>query len=308
MPREAYTAPLSRSPLMLPLTLFDSAKRARTVALVLFVVLHVGLKAVFYSASFLVHVAQPVEAATAGVVPPTVLAALIEGALLVGVVMMWLGGLRLHDLGLRGGHVLNAAIVTLLLWGGVQAVLSGLAASPAYEPALNPALLFGAERFSGKLLEVTLGSAAIEEVMYRGFLLPQLYLLARTWTSNRTTQAVIGLGLPQVYFGLNHIPAAVHAGLPAGEAALYVLHVALVGFLFAALYLRTGNLLIAIVAHALVNNPMPVVLAGPDPSLVALVGVCLLLLTWPALHRRFGEVFTLASTGYPSGDPPVPAG
>ncbi|MDX1531575.1 MAG: CPBP family intramembrane glutamic endopeptidase [Rhodothermales bacterium] len=293
---------------MPPLTLFDSAKPARASALALFVVLHLGLKAVFFSVPFYVHVARPVELATAGVVTPIVLAALIEVVLLVGVVMVGYGGLRLRDLGLSGDHVPTAVIVTLFVWGGVQAVLSVLAASAQFEPALNPEVAIGPERFSGKLLETTLGSAFIEEVMYRGFLVPQLYLLARAWTPSRTVQAAVALGLPQLYFGLNHVPAALRMGIPASEAAVYVVHVILVGFLFAAFYLRTGNLFVAIAAHALVNNPMPVVVAGPDPSLLALVGVCLLLLAWPTLHRRFDEVFTLAGGGVPAHPRPPGTG
>ncbi len=284
------------------LSFFDSAKSARTVSVALFVVLHLGLKAVFFSVPFYVYVARPVEVATAGIVSPVVLAGLIEVVLLVGVVMLWIGKLRLCDLGLTWGHVPNAVIVTILIWGGVQAVLSGLAVSAQFEPALNPELALGPERFSGKLLEATFGSAFIEEVMYRGFLVPQLYLLARAWTPNRTHRAVIALGLPQFYFGLNHIPAALRMGLSSGDVAAYIFLVILVGFLFTALYLRTGNLFVAIAAHALVNNPMPVVVAGPDPSLLALVGICFLLLAWPMFHRRFDEVFTLADTRRP---PPV---
>lgn len=281
------------------LSFFDSAKSARTVSVALFVVLHLGLKAVFFSVPFYADVARPLEVATAGVVSPIVLAGLIEVVLLVGVVMVWIGGLRLRDLGLSWDHVPNAVIIAILVWGGVQAVLSGFAVSAQFEPALNPELTYGPERFSGKLLEATLGSAFIEEVMYRGFLVPQLYLLARAWTPSRKLQAAIALGLPQLYFGLNHIPAALRMGLPSDEAVAYVVLVVLVGFLFAALYLRTGNLFVAIAAHALVNNPMPVVIAGPDPSLLALVGVCVLLLAWPRFHRRFGEVFTLAEDNRP---------
>src|SRR5690606_31268939 len=97
----------------------------------------------------------------------------------------------------------------------------------------------------------------------------------------------------QLYFAVNHIPAALRMHLPAAEMAAYIVHVALVGALFAALYLRTGNLFVAVGAHALVNNPAALFVAGFDPALLALVLVCLLLLAWPALHRTFAEVFTL---------------
>ncbi len=279
---------------MPPLTFFDSLKSARPAALVLFVALHLGLKVVFFSLPFYTLVARPVEVATGGLVSPIVLAGIIELVVLVAVVMLWLGGLRPGDLGIRGSHLLNAALVAILIWGGVQAVLSGLATSGHFDAALNPALALGPGRFGGKILEATLGSAFIEEVMYRGFLVPQLYLLARHWTSSRTTRATIAIGLPQVYFGLNHVPAALRMHLSGAEVAVYIVHVVLVGLLFTALYLRTGNLFVAIVAHALINDPAPLVVAGPDPALFALIGVCFLLLAWPTLHRLCDEVFTLA--------------
>lgn len=279
---------------MPPLTLFDSLKSARPAAIVLFVALHLGLKAVFFSLPYYTHVARPIEVLTGGLISPIVLAGIIELVVLVFAVMLWFGGLRPRDLGIQGAHVLNAALIALLVWGGIQAVLSGLAASGHFDAALNPTLAHGPGRFGGKILEATLGSAFIEEVMYRGFLVPQLYLLARRWSSSRRVRAAIAIGLPQLYFGLSHIPTASRMHVPAAEAAIYVVHVVLVGLLFTALYLRTGNLFVAVVAHAMVNDPTPVFVSGPDPALVALVGVCVLLLAWPTLHRWCDEVFTLA--------------
>lgn len=284
---------------MPPLAFFDSLKSARPAALVLFVVLHLGLKAVFFSLPYYTQVARPVEVLTGGLISPIVLAGLIELVVLVAVVMLWFGGLRPRDLGIRGQHLLNAALVALLVWGGVQSLLSGLGASGYFDAALNPALALGPGRFGAKILEATLGSAFIEEVMYRGFLVPQLYLLARTWTSSRTIRATVAIGLPQLYFGLNHLPAAFRMHLPTAEAAIYIFHVVLVGLLFTALYLRTGNLFVAVVAHAMVNDPAPLFVAGPDPAIIALVGVCVLLLAWPTLHRWCDEVFTLAEAPVP---------
>ena len=278
------------------LQFFDSVRPARLLAVVLFVVLHLSLKALFFSSWYYTALARPIEVATAGIITPVVLSGLIVIVVLLAFVMVWLGGLSASDLGLRGNHLLNAALIALLVWGGVQSVLSGLAASGTLEATLNPALAHGPARFAGKLLEATLGSAFIEEVMYRGFLVPQLYLLARRWTDRASMQAAIAIVVPQLYFGLNHIPAALRMHVPTWEAAVYIVHVILVGFLFTALYLRTGNLFVAIAAHALVNFPAPVIVAGANPSLpsvLALIGVCFLLLAWPALHRRLGDVFTM---------------
>lgn len=275
--------------------LFDAIPVVQPYVLGLFVLGHLALKAVFFSAPFYRFVAAPVYHATAGVVTPVVLAALVQTVVLVGGVMLLAGGLRMRDLGLERQAFVNAGVVMLLVWGLAQATtallgwtgLATLTRNPAFAALPVPALV-------GKQLDALIGSALIEEVMYRGFLMVQVVLLAQQrWPKRPGLTLGLGVGATQLYFGLNHFPAALRMHLPTGEIVVYILHVVLVGFLFAALYLRTGNLFVAVGAHAIINGPLALFVAGFDPALLTLVLVCLTLLTWPMLHRWASDVFTL---------------
>ncbi|MCH7640130.1 MAG: CPBP family intramembrane metalloprotease, partial [Bacteroidetes bacterium] len=139
------------------------------------------------------------------------------------------------------------------------------------------------------------GSGLIEEVLYRGFLLTQVYLIAVRRQVNARAALVLAAGVSSLYFGINHFPAGMRMGLDMQGLMMYVGHVSLVGLLFATLYLRTGNLFVAAGAHALINQPTTLFAAPVDPALIVLVGVACLLLIWPTLNRRIGLVFTIGA-------------
>jgi uncharacterized protein len=276
----------------------DNVKPAPVLAVVAFVLGHLALKAWFFSEHYYVAVARPVAEATHGLVMPVSLAAAVQMAVLVCGVMILVGRLRWRDLGITAGGVRNACLVVALLWGLVHlaTALEGLRSCCSL--SAGPVLRAATPVAMGRLLDAFWGSGFIEEVMYRGFLMPQVYLIARSLGVSAPRALVLAVVGTQVYFGLNHIPAASRMHMDVGRAAIYVVHAALVGGLFAALYLRTGNLFVAVGAHALINNPATLYVGGLDPALFALIGVCVLLLTWPVLHRAFGGVFTM--TGPPA--------
>jgi membrane protease YdiL (CAAX protease family) len=142
--------------------------------------------------------------------------------------------------------------------------------------------------------EAFAAGAILEEVIYRGFLLPQAFLLIRgIWKWNLSKSLVAATAVTQCYFAINHLPAALRMNLPAIEIGLYLTQVFFVGVLFVAIFLRTGNLLVAIGIHALVNFPGELFVSRVDPSFVVLVISCAILLSWPYLSRLLGDVFTL---------------
>jgi uncharacterized protein len=274
--------------------LFKDVRRASWKVVALFVVLHGILLAIFFTRAFQANVSRPVHLATDGLVTHVLLTNIIDLVVLIGIVAMWMGGLRLRDLGLTWGHTLNALIVGLWLWAFAQAatVFAGLADGAL---TLTPSLAHMTEPSTvGKPLEATFGAGLREEVQYRGFLLPQLFLLLATWTRfNPIQRLLIAVAASQTLFGVNHIPAGLAMGMDTPTLIAYVVQVALTGCFFAAFYLRTGNLLVAVVVHALLNQPMSLFISFLDPSFVILVCSCVLLLIWPWLADLYHEVFTL---------------
>ena len=272
--------------------LFADRRPAPLSVLALFLLAHAALKAVFFSDAFYRYASQPVAVATGGLVTPVLLCGLVSWVVLVGVVLEGAGRLRLRELGLDARDVPNAALLLLLLWGVVQVVLAAVGQLGASPFTLNPSLDATPAVLAGRQLEALFGSGLLEEVLYRGFLLVQVFLLLRRRMEEPRALAW-AIAASSLYFGLNHLPAALRMHLDAGAIAVYLVHVALVGALFAWIYLRTGNLWLAGGAHALINYPAALFVSWLDASLLVLVATALLLLAWPALHRRFDRVFTV---------------
>jgi membrane protease YdiL (CAAX protease family) len=270
--------------------LFAGLPLLSPAVLAAFLLAHAGLKGLFFSGSFLAF-GGSLYRATAGLVTPVLLAGLIEWVVLVGFVAAYLGGLGARHFGLDRADAGPALAILAGLWLAVQ---SFSAASGALEggvawrgglgglPALHPV---------GLRLEAVFGSGLIEEVLYRGVLLPQGYLAVRARGLAPTTALVVAAVSTSLYFGLNHLPAALRMGLPAPEAAAFLLHATLAGLLFAALYVRSGNLFVAAGAHALINDPIALFATPLEPALLVLVGACALMLGWPWLSRRFERAF-----------------
>ena len=249
--------------------------------LALAVAAHLGLKGVFFSVPFAVGVVFPIEMATGWAVTGATLAGLISWVVLVVAVIGVAGRLRPSHLGLSASGLAETGPVLLAVWLAVQ--VAGLALSPG---GAGPAVPPDASVALGRGLQAVFGSGLIEEVFYRGFLLTQIYahLKGRIDVERALVAAVVSTS---VYFGVSHVPAGVAMGLSGPDVAGYVVHCALVGTLFAGLFLRSGNLYLAVGAHALLNEPVPLSAPAVDPALLTLIALCLVVLAWPVLARQF---------------------
>ena len=137
---------------------------------------------------------------------------------------------------------------------------------------------------AGEWLGQLLGNCPYEEVLFRGFLLPQCGLLAMRWVPKARPRALIAVALvlSQALFAVGHVFLNLH--LPEGQWLLVAQFV--FGLMFAFVYLHTGNLFLAMGLHALLNNPAPLIddpLPGPGASgSIVLVGIMawLISLAW----------------------------
>lgn len=203
---------------------------------------------------------------------------------LVGVVFL-LGRLRPVDVGIRLRQVLPALMVTAVLWALTQLVLvaaavaggDGLALHAGWRtPGVVPTL--------GFTVAMLVGMAVYEEVAFRGYLFPQLYLKFRGTAGVRIALAAV---VSSLLFALVHIPTRLlNAQVPV-EALLPQMAVLTAAGLFgAALYLRTRNLFVVVGVHALVNAPTPLVASPLSPFGVTVALSVALWIVWPWLARR----------------------
>jgi uncharacterized protein len=160
-----------------------------------------------------------------------------------------LGRLRPIDVGLERNKLLSAALFAFVLWGLGQlaVILFGLIIGEAV--VLQPRGAFILYAFLGQVL----GNALYEEIAFRGFLLPQLYLKL---AGSHRLRLILALVFSQAFFALIHIPniflvrELALSALPADLLRLFVF-----GLVFAFIYLYTGNLFVAVIVHALANVP-----------------------------------------------------
>ncbi|WP_165075316.1 CPBP family intramembrane glutamic endopeptidase [Paludisphaera rhizosphaerae] len=201
-----------------------------------------------------------------GLVNLTLSANLLNFALfVVGLLMI---GFRQqpHMLGLDPRHIPAGVAVTALIFAMQLAAEAAAAWSQGEPLALSAA-------WSGKTWTVAaglwiaqlFGNALFEEVVYRGFFLPQAYFLAARLPESRpATRLAFALALSQGVFAAIHIPVNVAHHI----SAIFLLVQFAIGLVLAGVYLASNNLFLAVGIHTLLNEP-PSPIASPLPEGVA---------------------------------------
>jgi len=216
--------------------------------------------------------------------------------LIVAVVggMFGLGRVQPADVGLRRDKLGEGVIVTVAVWSLMQLIeIAGdvVTSSPiTIAPSWTRNGIGSTLAWTGVMF---LGAALYEEIAYRGFLFPQLYLKIR---GTHRARLWIALVLSQVVFAASHIPAHVAVRNLSGSALwTTVVLQGIVGALLVLLYLRTRNLWISIGIHGLANAPTALV-AGASGFETFLI---ILVIGWPWIarkpeHRGFARAESLA--------------
>lgn len=236
----------------------------------------------FVSPWFPMQSLATLESATGGWVSVTLVASCAIGLVQVAI-LLGPGRQHLRGLGLRASRLPAAFAVGCVLWALMHAGTLATHHASGSQPLPHPAWLQGAGFALGPLLAQLLGTALMEETVFRGFLWPQF---ARR-LGGGSRGALLGALASQALFALMHIPILAYQGADAGAMAGTLLMLFVVGLVFVLVYASTGNLWIAVVAHALGNAPTLLFEpAGPSPTLWLMAGL-LALCAAAALRRRW---------------------
>lgn len=215
----------------------------------------------------------------------------------VGGVVFGVGRLRPRDLNLGARRLLEAAVVIVPAWAIMQLwplVATGNAVVDPFWTTIGVARML---RWAAVMFLVV---AMYEEIAFRGFLFPQLYLKVRGSHPVRFWTALVA---SQMLFAIAHIPAHIAFRHLSGVLLLKeVAFQAVAGVMLLLLYLRTRNLWIPVGFHGLANAPTPL-FAGSMSSKILLLTV---LVAWPWLTRRPHQR-GLARVERVSEDPPESA-
>jgi membrane protease YdiL (CAAX protease family) len=200
--------------------------------------------------------------------------------LAVGGVLFGIGRLRPADVGLERRKLLEGILVTGSIWLLDQAIgaISGiLTTGPIVDRGWTTKGVAGTLLWAAVMF---LGAALYEEIAFRGFLFPQLYLKFRGSDRVRLWTAILA---SQFLFAIGHVPAHIMIRHLSGRGLWTTVVVqGLIGVVLVLLYLRTRNLWITVGIHGLVNAPTPLLVGtvGSAPFLIAL------LIGWPWIVRR----------------------
>lgn len=204
----------------------------------------------FVSPAFPMQALAGWQAASGGWLSVTLLASCAIGLVQLAI-LRGPGRQSWSDLGWRARDLFPALAVTALLWLLMQG--GTLLAAGLADAALvaHGAWARGAGHALGPLLAQLLGTALMEETVFRGYLWPQLS--ARLGGDRRG--ALVAALLSQALFALIHLPILAYRGATPAEMAMAVLGLFLIGLVFVLIYAATRNLFVVVGVHALGNAP-----------------------------------------------------
>lgn len=228
---------------------------------------------------------EDLQRSTAGLAAPPLVANLPVLAIM-SLIIFGIGRLRPADVGWQDVAVGPAVVTIVAFWIAMQGALAlGVLFSDHplqwHKDWQRPGFV------AGLLLGQLLGTAFIEEMVFRGFLLPEFYVKASR--HGPCTVAVVTALLGSLLaFSLFHLPHDLFVRNIGGLDLLAEQWVRFkVGFLYAAVYLITRNLFVGVGLHAIFNEPASLVqVSRSDAQGVWYVFVLILLVAWP-LARRF---------------------
>lgn len=224
--------------------------------------------------------ARQLAHASSGIIQPPILFSSVLFVVVIAGILLGAGNLRMRDIGLSKSTLFDGIIYTTATWIVLQSILviasiiteSGITLSDNVKINNLPKTL-------GMLGSQLFGNAFVEEVMFRGFLMPQLYLkFAGRSDVIEWRKLIAAIILSQLAFALIHIPILERLTIPGGSSLIKLLIIFIMGVFFALFYLRTSNLFLCIGLHALINTPTPVFQSMLQPEMVTFgLGVVLML-------------------------------
>lgn len=267
-----------------------AVRRLRVLPVAVALVAGLALATAFNFVWFGNRLLHAIVRSTGGWLNATLLANLCLLGVVVGGALCGLGRARPRDLGLRARQLVPAVLATALMWLALQLATALVAWAGGEALVGAPARSDVRAPFGSDLIAQLFGNALHEEILFRGCLLVQigLWLSPGELPPPRRVQWR-ALLISQALFALQHIPNRLAFGAWHGVAgAVGDLALLLVsGLCFAGVFVRTGNLLVAVGLHALGNCPT-MLWRSPEwlhPT-VLFVATLLLLAFGPRWFRR----------------------
>lgn len=223
---------------------------------------------------------RTISSLTNGWIGATLSANLIGLLVEVGFFLLVIVKVHPGELGLRKKKLLPGLMGFLLFWFAIHLINLGVNLFTGSRIVFNDNLTQYPSDLIGGLLGQLFGNALLEEIIFRGFLFVQIFLLCSKIKrhSSRVTAAMF---ISQSIFALMHIPNRIYSGLTGLEFVYDFIQLVIFGIIFCLLYLLTKNLFFVVGIHSLMNEPL-MLWYNDYITIIVLVSivimVCLLLL------------------------------
>jgi hypothetical protein len=231
---------------------------------------------------------KPISDLTFGLFNETLIATLILIVIVIWGGIIRKGNQEWANIGVNNTEVKVACLITGILWIAMNLIELFIGF------VVNGKIIFnsiwaenGITVVIGYLIAQLFGVAIQEELLFRGYLFPQLTTKANSkWQDNPTLAVFVAIMAANIVFSLMHVPIQLYY---ANDflTILWNLFILLgLGVFFTLIYLLTENLWIAIGVHALGNTPTLIVSPIISPNVILYVMVLILCLIWPRIQKE----------------------
>ena len=223
---------------------------------------------------------------TEGLIHPILLYDLIALAIICFIIFGW-GHLKPREVGCLKTALKPALLFFLGFWLVAQGCFALLSLFSTGTLEWNIAWEQGWSAVIGFLLAHLLGTAIYEDLVFRGFMLPQLFLKFGGSPENQIRRYLVyAILASQIVFSLVHLPVLIYNGADLISIIARLGAALFLGIIMALLYLRTGNLFLIVVIHALLDTNTSL-FNGIEDSVehaVYAVLMILILIIWPVFR------------------------
>jgi len=259
-------------------------RKARTGTILLFLLLSLGMIGLFM-VGYQYGIVQAIQDSTRGLIHRTLLLNIPLILVTVAGILLWYEKLRLQDIGIVFGKLPLAIVFGVSAWTIIQGTESIVGVLIKGRTGIIPDWRQNSLAILGLLIGHLFGTALWEEITFRGFLLKQCFLRLSGRTGNKALVTISSILVSQLVFMLFHIPWKLmnFESYPKmfGELA----GILLTGIIYAILYLRTDNLFLVMIFHALGNASTPLTMPVIGTNNILLLFMILIMAFWPLIGR-----------------------
>jgi len=216
------------------------------------------LNLIVYPSKWVLPILKPIITGTHQLVNGTFIGYLLLFIVIVYPIIFYIGKVNKKDVGIEWKLLPQALIVVSVFWVAAQTI--GLVFTLVSGGSLSFTTYWtsaGLTAGLGVYISQFFGCAPWEEIVFRGFLLLQVFLKLKKQNLqfHPLFRLIIALIISQGIFALFHIPNQIYNGASSADMIFTLSKIFLLGIIISLIYLRTKNLFIAMGIHALWNLP-----------------------------------------------------